>query len=300
MSTKNKLSNSLICLGNILMERGIISAGRWEKMLSGARDSDEALLDSLSAEGAGTEIELLDMLAKELKVPFIELAYYIVDPVLCRIIPAAIAFSHTILPLHRGKDFLTLAMADPTNTQAIEDIEFMLGLKVRPVLARSRDIVKLSEEVFKDYIIDENANNDSWYDSDEDEFGPEPTADSLASRLFNAVIQRLASNEADRIHIESKERELDIIEIKDGVSSRMAPGHGPLKVDSPDMRELAHHFVSKFKSISNPHFNADLLPQETGAVIKYQNKNRLLKLNFSDAEDGDGLVIDIHGDSRIK
>lgn len=58
-------------------------------------------------------------------------------------------------------------MADPANTQAIEDVEFMLGLKVKPILARSRDIKKIIEDVFKDELIADETFIDGWYDGNE-------------------------------------------------------------------------------------------------------------------------------------
>ncbi len=297
MSKENKISNSLIVLGRLLIERGIIDELRWKQLLAEAMDSDDILLSALSSEGAGSETELMNIVSKELKVPFIELDCYIIDPALCKIIPSAIIFSQTILPIHRTKDFLTLAMADPANTQAIEDVEFMLGLKVKPILALSRDIKKIIEEAFKDELIADKPFIDGWYDGNENDeqwhCGPEPTAESLASRLFNLVLQRIASNETDCIHIKSRERELDIIEIKNGLPSQFASGSGPLKIDSPDIREVVEIFISKFKIISNSAIDEERLPQETGAVIKYQNKNHFIKMKFSKLEDGEGLLIEI-------
>lgn len=300
MSKENKISNSLIVLGRLLIERGIIDELRWKQLLAEAMDSDDILLSALSSEGAGSETELMNIVSKELKVPFIELDCYIIDPALFKIIPLAIIFSHTILPIHRTKDFLTLAMADPANTQAIEDVEFMLGLKVKPILARSRDIKKIIEEAFKDELIAYKALIDGWDDRDEENeerhYEPEPTAESLASRLFNLVLQRIASNETDSIQIKSRERELDIIEIKDGSPSQFASGCGPLKIDSPDIREVVDTFISKFKIISNSAIDEERLPQETGAVIKYQNKNQFLKMCFNKADDGDGILIEVRRD----
>ena len=290
----------MMILGQLLIKRGAIDLHRWEQLTGEIIDPDDNLLTALASEVALSENELMNILSKELKVPFIELDCYIIDPAICRIIPTAIIFSQTILPLHRGKNFLSLAMADPANTQAIEDVEFMLGLKVKPILARSRDIKKISEEVFKEELITTKPVIDGWYDGNEEDeerhYIPEPTAESLAARLFNIVIQHIVSGEADCIQIIAKKLELDIIEIKNNSSSRIAPDHGPIKLDSPDIREVADLFISKFKIVSNLAISEELFPQEAGAIIKYNGNNHPLNITFSNAEDGDGILIDVRPD----
>ena len=81
------------------------------------------------------EIELTKMLAKQHKMPAVDLSRFEVDPKIAKMIPADLAQKHLVMPLKRDGRTLTVAMADPTNLGVLEDLKFITRYDIFPVIA---------------------------------------------------------------------------------------------------------------------------------------------------------------------
>ena len=88
-----------------------------------------------------SEEEIAQALSRQLGYPYIDLDQFEVYPEVINLIPAEVAKKHMVMPIHRIRSFLTLAMVDPTDLEVIEDIRFRTGLSIQPVIASESGVM---------------------------------------------------------------------------------------------------------------------------------------------------------------
>ena len=124
-----------IRLGELLLKENMISPQQLQDALNHARRSGGKIGKAIVSLGFVRDEEITSLLSRQYGVPSINLDHIEVDPASIRIIPAETARKYQVLPLSRSKATLTIAMADPTNVFAMDDIKFMTGYNVEPVVA---------------------------------------------------------------------------------------------------------------------------------------------------------------------
>ena len=122
-------------LGDLLVREGLISKDQLEKALQEQRSSSMRLGYCLVKLGFIQETEITKMLARQYRMPAVDLARFEVDPKIVKMIPADVALKHMVLPLKREGRTLTVAMADPTNLGVIDDLKFITRYDIFPVIA---------------------------------------------------------------------------------------------------------------------------------------------------------------------
>lgn len=124
-----------ITLGQMLVTAGVIKEEQLKEALSLQKKAGGRLGTNLIKLGYITEDNLASFLSKQYGVPVINLAEYKMDPSVLKLIPAEMAKKHLLMPVARVGATLTVAMADPSNVFAIDDIKFMTGYNVEVVVA---------------------------------------------------------------------------------------------------------------------------------------------------------------------
>ena len=112
-------------LGDILVREGLITQDQLKKALLEQKTSGMRLGYTLVKLGFIEETEVTKMLARQYRMPAVDLSRFEVDPKILKLLPPDIAIKHTVLPLKREGRTLTIAIADPNNVTAIEDIKFI-------------------------------------------------------------------------------------------------------------------------------------------------------------------------------
>lgn len=128
-------------LGELLVRRNVITSDQLRKALEEQKTRGGRLGSSLVRLGFIKEDELLSFLSAQYRVPSIKLAKYEITPNVIKLIPSSIAKKYFIVPVHRVGPKLTLAMADPSNIMVIDEIKFMTGFNVEPVVASEAEII---------------------------------------------------------------------------------------------------------------------------------------------------------------
>ena len=158
-------------LGDRLIAEGLITREQLAQALAvqkGTRDKVGTILVRL---GLLTEERLLGFLAQQHSVPSITLGQIAIDPEVLRLVPGPLAEKLEVLPIKRTGNTLTLAMADPTNVLALDDVAFMTNLQIQPVVASQVDIRKAIERLY-------NTPGDSVADMMSSSRGPRATSRS--------------------------------------------------------------------------------------------------------------------------
>jgi type IV pilus assembly protein PilB len=122
-------------LGELLLKENMVSPQQLQEALNHQRTNGGKLGKAFVFLGFVKDEEITSLLSRQYGVPSINLEHFEVDPAIIKIIPADTARKYQVLPLSRSGATLTIAMADPTNVFAMDDIKFMTGYNVEPVVA---------------------------------------------------------------------------------------------------------------------------------------------------------------------
>jgi type IV pilus assembly protein PilB len=202
----------------ILKETERISKADVDKVLAAySRDNSVQLKDVLVKMGLITEKELLWVLSRELSMPFINLARLKVSPELGRLIPEKIARKHTAAPVSKIGNALTLAMADPFNIIAIDDIAITTRHRICPVLATQKEIEDLLNRLYAREADNMTSIAEMIGSSEDIEFiraeddiatvhSEGEGAEAPVVRVVDLLIRQALKRRASDIHIEPYER----------------------------------------------------------------------------------------------
>src|SRR5512146_2934697 len=122
-------------LGDLLLRTKLITPDQLDLALKSQREEGGKLGEALVRVGALSEAAITETLSQQFGVPSIDLASFEIDPSVIKIVPAEVARKYGVLPVNKTGATLTIAMGDPTNVFAMDDIKFMTGYNVEPVVA---------------------------------------------------------------------------------------------------------------------------------------------------------------------
>ncbi|HKA35697.1 MAG TPA: type IV-A pilus assembly ATPase PilB [Thermoanaerobaculia bacterium] len=122
-------------LGDLLLKAKLISQEQLDAALKSQREEGGKLGEALVRVGAVTENDITETLSQQFGVPSIDLGSFEIDAAVIKIVPGDVARKYGVLPVNKTGATLTIAMGDPTNVFAMDDIKFMTGYNVEPVVA---------------------------------------------------------------------------------------------------------------------------------------------------------------------
>jgi type IV pilus assembly protein PilB len=122
-------------LGDLLLKQKLITQEQLETALKLQREEGGKIGEALVRVGAVSEGDITETLSQQFGVPSIDLAHFEIDPAVIKVVPGEVARKYGVLPVNKTGATLTIAMGDPTNVFAMDDIKFMTGYNVEPVVA---------------------------------------------------------------------------------------------------------------------------------------------------------------------
>jgi type IV pilus assembly protein PilB len=272
-------------LGEILIKENLITSDQLRQALEHQKASGGRLGTCLMKLGFISDDEITGVLSRQYGVPSINLKYYEVDSAVIKLIPQDTAIRYQIVPLSRVGSTLTIAMTDPTNVFAMDDIKFMTGFNVEPVVASETAIaeaiskfygdahsVEELSKVMKDLTGEENA--DLELASEEQEMNlaelERAAEEAPIIKLVNLVLTDAVKRGASDIHIEPYEKEVRVRFRIDGIlQAVMAP---PMK--------LRDAIISRIKIMAKLDISEKRLPQDGRIMIKYRKDGKIKDLDF--------------------
>src|SRR6204780_4471133 len=272
-------------LGEILVKDSLISADQLKQALDYQKKNGGRLGTCLVKMGLVSDDDITAVLSRQYGVPSINLKFYEVDPAVIKLVPQETAVRYQIVPLSRVGSTLTIAMTDPTNVFAMDDIKFMTGFNVEPVVASetaiSEAIHKFYGEVESVEELDKVMKDLTGEDTDALELASEEAEMDLASlekaaeeapiiKLCNLILTDAVKRGASDIHVEPYEKEYRVRFRIDGVLQNvMAP---PMK--------LKDAITSRMKIMSKLDISEKRLPQDGRIMIKYVRDGKKKELDF--------------------
>jgi type IV pilus assembly protein PilB len=263
-------------LGDLLLKEGLISREQLDKALLEGKQNGTRLGYSLVKLGYVQETDITKMLARQFRMPAVDLSRFEVDPRIAKLIPADLATKHLVLPLKRDGRTLTVAMADPTNLGVIDDLKFITRYDIFPVIAGEYTLRNAVEKYYESSDaalqtllkdIDSETEGDVEVVEEKEE---EMTAAALAAaiddapvvKLINGILTDAVRRGASDIHFECFEHELRVRYRVDGALQEiMKP---PLK--------LRAALVSRFKIMAQLNIAERRVPQDGRIKLKIGKK----------------------------
>src|SRR5712671_1414038 len=135
-------------IGELLLKEKKITPDQLQQALAAQKANGGKLGYNLVKMGFVKDEEITALLSKQYGVPSINLAQFQIDPAVVKLVPAETAQKYQIVPLSRAGATLTIAMTDPTNVFAMDDIKFMTGYNVEPVVASETAMVEAIERYY--------------------------------------------------------------------------------------------------------------------------------------------------------
>src|SRR5678810_629427 len=135
-------------LGDLLVKAKLVTPEQVDAALLSQRAEGGKFGEALIRIGAVSEQDITETLSQQFGVPSIDLAHFEIDPAIIKVVPGEVARKYMVLPVNRTGATLTIAMSDPTNVFAMDDIKFMTGYNVEPVVASE---VAIREAIEKYY-----------------------------------------------------------------------------------------------------------------------------------------------------
>src|SRR5256712_3688537 len=135
-------------IGELLLKEKRITSEQLQEALNYQRQHGGKLGHNLIRLGLIKDDEITALLSKQYGVPSIALGQFEIDPGVVKLVPAETAQKYQIVPLSRSGATLTIAMTDPTNVFAMDDIKFMTGYNVEPVVASETAVIEAIEKYY--------------------------------------------------------------------------------------------------------------------------------------------------------
>ena len=258
------------------MREGLITRDALDRALQEQKTTGMRVGYNLVKLGFINEVELTRMLARQFRMPAVDLTNFEVDARIAKLIPAELAQRHLVLPLKREGRTLTVAMADPSDLGVIDDLKFITRYDIFPVIAGEYTLRNAVEKYYessdmqmqtllKDIETEDDGNVEVLEDREE-----EMSAAALASavddapvvKLINAILTDAVKRGASDIHFECFEHELRVRYRVDGALS---------EVMKPPMK-LKAALISRFKIMAQLNIAERRVPQDGRIKLKYGKK----------------------------
>ncbi len=273
-------------LGTMLLEEGLITRDQLDHAVEVQGRSGTPLGRVLVDEGLVPEAELVKALARQIGIEYVDLADTSIDPSAAALVPDYLADRYTVIPIGFDEDRLVVAMADPANVLAIDDLRAITGMDILPKVATRSDVEDAIKRLasFDDSVTD-LAELAAERDAEASELENIEAAveEAPVVKLMNTLITRGVNERASDIHVEPGERELRIRFRIDGVLHEVMNTPG----------SIAKAMVSRLKIMADLNIAERRVPQDGRVSLKVAGRPVDLRVATLPSMHGEKVVIRI-------
>ena len=281
-------------LGEVLIAAGVITEADLERGLALQKGSKDRLGTVLIANGIITEEHLMEALQLQLGVDFVDLTKVNIPVELAQLVPKNIARAHQVVPVKVMMDELYLAMSDPLNFYAMEEVQKAVRKKVVPVLATADAIehamqvlygnegaAKAIEEMKREAAERGAGRSDDDYAFVSNKIDDESVNSAPTIRLVNSIIERAVTERASDIHLEPQEFVMQVRIRVDGLM------RDTLTVP----KDLQGSVISRLKIMAGLNIAERRIPQDGRCNIKVKQKDIDLRVSTLPTVYGEKIVV---------
>ena len=246
-------------LGQLLMRAGIITEKQLNDALEVYRATGSPIGRVLVDLGYASQGAILSVMARQIGIEYIDFAERHPEPAAVSLVSRELAARYTLMPIQVDDGVLVVAMADPQNVLALDDLRIITGHDIRPAISTKEDILGAIEEYYK---VAETVGEDIYNgfeelpDLDLDEMDAED--DSPAVKLVNYIIQKAVAERASDIHVEPQEHDLRVRFRVDGVLHEAMP---------PAPKAIQTSILSRLKIMADMDISESRKPQDGHCAV---------------------------------
>ena len=273
-------------LGQILIELGYITAEQLETALEEHRKTPKSLGRVLIDLGMIKESDLVRALAEQVGLEFVDLSEFQVDAVATALLPEALARRYRALPIGERDGRLLVAMSDPANVYALDDIRTITGRDVLPVVATANDVEAAIQKFSGlDSGVEAMASIvDAATEEDENAELDVAVEDAPIVKLVNAIMTQAVADRASDVHLEPREHDLRIRFRVDGVLMEPMPA-------AP--KNIQNGLISRMKVMADLNIAEKRVPQDGRIAMKIGGKKIDLRMATLPTVYGEKVVLRI-------
>ena len=294
-------------LGQILLDKGLVTQEQLDEALGIQKNTTEQIGRIVVDLGYVVERDVLRAHAEQLGIPFLELDRTSVDEDVAKAIPQSVVQRYNAVPIRRSGNRLTVAMADPTNVFALDDIRLITGYEIDPMLAAPDDIGTLlsgsdggaTQEELQTALqaLDGDMGSELMAEMDIAAAGVDEDVDRAAAmedeapiiRVVNVIIQQAIKDRASDIHLEPDRRGVRIRYRVDGVLHEVM--RVPKYVHAP--------LISRVKIMGDMNIAERRLPQDGRIHVRHESKDYDLRVSSLPTVFGEKVVMRILDQSSV-
>ncbi len=282
-------------IGALLLEKGYITEDQLKTGLSIQKSSGKKLGNILVDTGIINEEQLVEVISERLKIPKLNLSSMVVNPSVISIIPVDIAKRYQVLPVFKLGTTLTLAMADPLNVIALDQIKYLTKCIIKRTVAGERAIAEAIERYYSVADSVRDILGDEIEETGPDEplsiqAGDVVSGDSTVVKLVNMILTRAIRDGASDVHFEPDERQLRIRYRVSGV----------MREEAAPPKKLQAEVISRIKIASEMDVSEKRLPQDGRMSIRVDDRNVDLRVSTLPTIHGEKVVIRILDKKNLK
>ncbi len=285
----------------IIKKTKVISESDLKRAQELQRTSKKKLIRILTDEGLIPEKDLMFLLSSELGIPVLDLSAYKIDPKILKVIPKKIAERYEILPVSQIGQVITLAMSDPLDMTALDDVKKITQANsVRPVIVAHRDIQTAIENYYSEQVkledVFEDLDPDSVEVVDQSKFEEETKQTRAGAneapviRMVNLVLQEAIKNRASDIHFEPY---ADRLRIRYRIDGSLQNAFSP-------PRNMYNAILTRIKIISTLDITEKRLPQDGRFKARFENREIDFRVSVLPTHHGEKAVLRILDKSSVK
>lgn len=284
-------------LGELLVRENLISVQQLRKAQEEQQKSGARIGAALIKTGAIEEHKLTDFLSKQYGVPAINLKDFDIDPEIIKLVKKDVAEKHLVIPVNRAGPSLIVAMCDPSNIYAVDDLKFTTGYNIEPVVASEVSIREAIDRYYAEKglsleeIVGEVDDVEVAHEEEENvEESARAAEDAPVVKLVNLILMDAIKKGASDIHVEPYEKDFRVRFRIDGVM---------YDVMKPPMK-LRSAMTSRLKIMAELDISERRLPQDGRIKIKFSGKEMDFRVSVCPTLFGEKVVLRLLDKSNLQ
>lgn len=282
------MNKSIKRLGDLLLSENKITESQLEEVLKLQKSSGKKLGEILVDNGYVTQLDIIKVLELQMGIPYVDLQRYFIDPEVVNLISETIARKNILIPIKKDNGKVIVAMEDPLNIFAIDDVKISSGLEVEPVISTKKDILASIEQYYGKKSA-ERAIEDLTKEYDIENFSE--IDDEILNDINNAPVVRLV-NSFIKQAINSNSSDIHIEPFEDRVRIRFRIDGTLQEIMSPS-KNTHSAIITRIKIISKMNISERRLPQDGRVELNMEGRDVDLRVSSLPTVYGEKIVIRI-------
>jgi type IV pilus assembly protein PilB len=275
-------------IGDLLVEKGFITPAQLENGIKNQAVSGKRIGEYFLEQGLITDEQLTDTMAERLAIPRVTLGMMVIDPSALQIVPVELARRYTLIPIFSFGNSITLAMSDPLNILALDEIRYLTGKEIKRAIATPAEV---NDAINQYYSVadalgefgDLQVESPDTSGSNLSESSNSIEAETPIIKLVDLIMTKAVKAGASDIHIEPDEA---ILRIRYRIS-------GVMREEASPPKTMQNEMISRIKIAANLDLSEKRLPQDGRLMIKVDNAPIDLRVSTLPTIHGEKIVIRI-------